>query len=350
MILGSYYANNYIKKMKTQTKLTLQISFFTILFGLFTLIVAIQFIPSADKSHYYLVILFKELGMAILIAGVLVGTIELSTRARHEQSADELIEKINLNLLHATLKRKIPENIYLQVKEQILERNFVRKSLRVDYYLNYPYTDSEKLPPGWFWVKEDSEYSLLNISDDPQMLDIHVGFDPRIPISSQYYASAVIEAVYINSEKQDIKLHSKESSQGVVGKREFKKTISVKPGDAVTVRSCTVAMKRSDREAESIICAYPTQQLEMSVVDLGIIKELNFYLDALSPKSVPQPTEEALAGKKRWVFDYAFLPGQGIEVVWCRNDFLATAANDKTNSHIAPVLPTHLKQRIGDLP
>lgn len=225
MILDNYIANNYIDEtMKKQTKLTLQISFLTMLVGLFALAIAIQLIPTAEKPHYYLVILLKELGMAILIAGVLVGTIELSSRGRHEQSADELIEKINLNLLHATLKRKIPENIYLQVKEQVLERNFVRKVLRVDYYLNYPLDSDQKLPAGWFWVKEDSEYSLLNISDESQTLDVYIGFDPRIPISSEYYASAIIEAVYIDSIKQDIKNYSKASSQGVQGKKEFKKT------------------------------------------------------------------------------------------------------------------------------
>lgn len=97
----------------------------------------------------------------------------------------------------------------------------------------------------------------------------------------------------------------------------------MRSGDQVTVRSATVAMKRADRESESLICAFPTQQIEVSVSDLGTSKDLNFYLDPLSPKSVPEPIEEALAGKKRWVFDYAFLPGQGVEVVWCRKDFLA---------------------------
>jgi hypothetical protein len=311
--------------MKHQTKLTLLIGIATALVGLLILAITILFIPKTTEPFYHIFLLLKELGMATLIAGILVATIELASRARHEEAADELIEKINLNLLYATLKRRVPDSIFSEIREQILDQNFVREFLRLDYHINCPVTPDKTLPDGWFWTKQISEFKIVNISDEPKPLRIFVGFDSRISKNSPYFNNAIIESVLIDDYPQEINSPSNTATHGVVGKKFFEKRITVQGKQSVRIKSSTIGMKRSDRDSEAIICAYPTQKIEVTVVDHSKQKELNFYIDPLSPKAAPKPVEESELGKKRWDIEFAFLPGQGVEVVWCRNDFLQAA-------------------------
>ncbi len=64
---------------------------------------------------------FKELGVAGVIALILVFTIEKFTRQRHEKAANTLVEKINNNLFHAIYKRYIPEEVFSEVEKSLLK-------------------------------------------------------------------------------------------------------------------------------------------------------------------------------------------------------------------------------------
>lgn len=155
------------------------------LFGIATLLLAAWMSEVLDvKGNLYLkvaTIAVAELGVAIIIALLLILTIEHHTRKMQKKDSDLLNNRVNRNVFEAFLKRSIPEAVYDEVQDCMLNNNVLRTDYSVDYRLDF-LSDSDikehNIPPdlvrNYLACTIYSSYTLKNltkvrISPDVQM-------------------------------------------------------------------------------------------------------------------------------------------------------------------------------------
>jgi len=80
-------------------------------------------------------VMLKELGFALIIAIILIFTVERVSRKNHEEAADRLVEKINKNLFNAIYKRYIPNEVFAEVEAALLKSDVLRDKYEVNYAL-----------------------------------------------------------------------------------------------------------------------------------------------------------------------------------------------------------------------
>lgn len=123
------------------------------------------YLPAEGQPHISLY-LFKEIGMAMVIAIMLVYSIELVTRKRHDLAAEKWQNEANKNVFRSIYKRYIPEAVFAEVESCLLNS----KVYRDDYTINYTLRDMEehelKMASNDHFIAEvKSRYTLINTTD-----------------------------------------------------------------------------------------------------------------------------------------------------------------------------------------
>src|SRR5580692_8885371 len=124
---------------------TILISIFFLGLGYFAKPIA----DNAKSSHFWEITshLLNEVGIAGLIAMVLVFTIDRVTRKEsvelaefHQQKLKDIAEKneesIKTNVFHYVFAQSLPNDIIAEIRDQLLCHNFVRHDLHVHYKIN----------------------------------------------------------------------------------------------------------------------------------------------------------------------------------------------------------------------
>src|SRR5690349_7633454 len=92
-----------------------------------------------DDEHFFrhLIYLFiSELGVAGIVALLIISTIEKFTRNKHEKAAKDQISTIKENLFYAIYRRHIPPEVFSEVERCLLLKDIIRRDYSIEYDLS----------------------------------------------------------------------------------------------------------------------------------------------------------------------------------------------------------------------
>lgn len=225
-------------------------------------------IKSADSltvvkytNHSIWFILLKEVGIAILIAVVLIMTIEKFSHKKKEIDLEEeteknrleLIEKENqnkiflenctTNVLQSVYKRYIPESTFVEVERCLLRGHCSRTDYLIDYTIrDFNQEDVDKYNNNGsgehFIVDVYSSYTLINMLDEEVKTDVFFGLE--VPNEKEY--SEITEITSFKVRKaEEITEAVKVSSHGEC---HFKSNVTLSPLEQVTIEMRGTTIKR----------------------------------------------------------------------------------------------------------
>ena len=109
-----------------------------------------------------------ELGIAGIIALILIFTFEKVTKTEREEATEKQIQDITQNLFNAIFKRYIPDSVFSEVERSLFTSDVIRTNYNVDYHISdvdeikdFPSQDTSN----HLRCSITSSYDLKNITD-----------------------------------------------------------------------------------------------------------------------------------------------------------------------------------------
>jgi hypothetical protein len=221
---------------------------------------------TARRFFFQVAYLFAtELGIAGLVALVIIITIERFTRSKHQLAADRLIDRIKRNLFDAIFKRHIPAEVFEEVERCLLTNNIVRRNYSVNYSIR-SIPDEEVNKGAISKADADSHlfctvscrYELHNITDGITKAPIELHLE--LPIDEALRKFVEIEELRIdNSITQINKKPDTASHRGSMNEV----TISANGSVKVSIRGKTVKRKT---DMEVWASRLPSDGMKLQVV------------------------------------------------------------------------------------
>jgi hypothetical protein len=253
-------------------------------------------------------LLLKELAFAIVIAVILIYTIEKANRASHERAADALIGKINVDLFHAIYKRTIPPAVFAEVEKCLLRSRVYREDYKLIYTLN-------KLDgiEGYLKCTAESNYTIKNITDAP--VEHTVKLFVEMPIEKNMAKYCSIESIEIDGRRLsqvEIKKHLELDAELQMN---FSQKIEIGAGASVLVKTKALLVKRLVDE-EIWRCVLPSSGIKLQVVtpasDLRV-SAVAFHSEKFL-RTYGEDNEEGTFHS--WELNYGIFPHQAIAFFW----------------------------------
>ena len=265
-------------------------------------------------SHYWIPdnvfkMLAHELGVAGIVAVILVFTIETFTRERHRLAADDLLASINKNLFHAIYKRYIPEPVFEEVEKCVMRCSVYREAHELDYTIDdLPPTADEALRSSHFQCTAQTSYKLSNLLDQDTTHDITIKIER--PLESKYDALCTINELTVNGvtvPESELMACITRTDQHVV----LCKKIELPARGKVDVSTkSTLLKKKTDSE---IWCSrLPSDGLKLTVSTPSkglMVKASANHSERLKVQLDNQVT-------RKWVLDFGIFPHQSIIFWW----------------------------------
>jgi len=137
--------------------------------------IALLSISHTINESEFLRLLLLELGIAGIIALILIFTIEKITKEEREKATKSQIQDITENLFNAIFKRYIPDSVFSEVERCLFSSDVVRTNYRVDYDIgdisqinNFPDDDKQN----YLACSIRTSFDLKNISDKEIEYDV----------------------------------------------------------------------------------------------------------------------------------------------------------------------------------
>ena len=257
--------------------------------------------------------LSKELGMALVIAIVLVFTIEKVTRRQHGQAADRLMAEINKDIFRSVYKRYIPPAVFDEVEKCLLTKNVFRKRYQLCYTLrklrDQEFDGIEGISKEEHLALElYSSYVLENTTDTEQVETI--GFAIEIPNEPALKSLTKIKSFKIDDEERVT--NPKTFDDDCTAQElyvEFEVEIPARGKRNISMEGFTV--KRSI-DGDSWASRIPSNGVQISVV-----APENCMVDCKanhSEKLVWKNTSSS--GPTIWQLDHGIFPHQSVTIWW----------------------------------
>ena len=257
----------------------------------------------------------SELGIAGIVALIIIFTIDRFTRVRHENAANDLIRRMNKDLFHAIYNRYIPTSVFGEVEECLLKSNVLRTEYAIDYSLN-EITVAEAEEHGISVADREShlfcgvfsKYRLNNLSDKLHVhtMEMHL----EIPIDENMQRFVRVDGVRADgkdlSEKEITESCSKTSTHLV-----FKYDVQIPPNGHMDVSTnCHSIKRKTDMEVWS--SRLPSDGLILRVITQGDVN-----VSATANHSQALTKETINNGKVMiWQLNYGIFPFQSIIFWW----------------------------------
>lgn len=262
-------------------------------------------------SSWSIHVFMKELGFAGVIALILIGTIERFTRKRHERAADDLVKRINNDLFHAIYERYIPHSVFNEVEKGLMKSNVYRKNLEV-YYTLESFPDDEKIDglPCDRHLKCSmlNKYDLKNITDKPIEHDVILNLE--LPIDPGWERYCKITEIEIDGERLP-PAAIKEKTETTSIQICFCHTITIKPGDVVSVMTKAELIKRK-LDQELWTSRLPSDGIKLTVT--VPMKDLEVDAHALHLEEVKPILDTEVT--KSWELRHGIFPFQSVVFWW----------------------------------
>jgi len=103
--------------------------------------------------------ILEALGAALIVSGVLAGTVDFYFRNRRNEEEKILRDRINENVFMAVLKQSFPEAIFEQVQSHLLTNPFIRKNYKITCSMEWEDSDRKRLI-----TRDTTEYEVERIA------------------------------------------------------------------------------------------------------------------------------------------------------------------------------------------
>lgn len=267
------------------------------------------------QSHYppgnppLWALLLKELGFALMIAVVLIFSVDRFTRQRHERDVNQWLALVSNDLFRAVLQRSTPENLYREVEKSLFYRDYFRRDTAIAYTLRKFSAPDGEVPDAkkerFRKCNVHFHYTVVNVNQAnrnivyPLTLVLDVLDDPDLSRFNK------IIAVEVNGRAIPID----ERIEGNL--LRFEHPIEIGRGESIRVR-CEWSQVVKDEDQEVWSSTDPTDGVTFTVNtpdgDLTVLGD-SMHSEALSTL---QRNEVAVT----WELRHGVFPYQGIYFRW----------------------------------
>ena len=286
-------------------------SYFIYLIVLLAGVACLYFAPELTDAHWSHFV--SEMGTAMVIAIIIVVTVERVTRKQHKLAADKLIHNINDNLFHAVYDRYIPDVVFAEVDKCLLQSDVYRTNYEVYYSITNWEKDEDDKRDHCSHVKCNTvtKYTLENITCSDIEHVVMVGFE--LPIDSAWHDDVKVLKVSIDGEylsEEAVKTHS-DSSDGI--QLIFRYPKRIPKGGKANIRIEAQLVKRHT-DMEVWASTIPSDGLKLMVstpdqdIDLCAHANHSENLDLIMTDN----------GIKTWELKYGILPHQSVSFWWSK--------------------------------
>ncbi len=275
--------------------------------------------------------LVSEIGIAGIVAIIIVLTIERYTRASHQRESQRLINIINKNIFYAVFQKYIPEEVFAEVKSALINSNVTRSDYTIEYELKLPseveLLKNDKNAKDSLFCEIESGYVITNITDKPIQTEIKMELENSLnPYLKDYMK--ILSLKIGDDEKEGVELSG--TNDSVTGNADdvyfTKQTkthlvmtyqLSMKAKESISVKTCAQTIKRSvDQEVWS--SRIPSTGLVIKVKAPKIIC-LSAKANHSSPFP-PTPDTTDRNGYAVWNLNHGIFPYQSIVLWWYKPD------------------------------
>ncbi|MEH8015653.1 hypothetical protein MN202_00275 [Rheinheimera muenzenbergensis] len=86
----------------------------------------------------YVLLIARELGVTAVVASIVGFTIEKFLKKRQFEASEQFREQLGKNVLSAVFKRFIPDTLYEEIKDSVLESTILKKDSVMTYEISFP--------------------------------------------------------------------------------------------------------------------------------------------------------------------------------------------------------------------
>lgn len=257
--------------------------------------------------------LFRDVGIAFIVAGLVSAIYEISTRsvAKHET----VLASIN-----SAMSEFVPDSVWNEVKQQVLYRRALRRNVQIELKIRHV----AELPPGRavLWMSYSYDLEALAAADMPLTIEHELDYFmrdeklnlPRFDRVLVVGPGAQIERLYegdglkrIYDGKGSIKLQGADSVR--VPPRDSGRRIRIitERYEIVNVPGYYYLVMR-ELTAKEANGSQPTVKVMITEIPSDIAAEVATYYE-------PHNFTVADKSKTVWTLDGTLLPGQGLTVI-----------------------------------
>lgn len=255
--------------------------------------------------------ILHEVGMALIIAVVLIYTIDGISKKKHETIAQEFTEKLNKDIFHAIYKRYIPSVVFEEIERCVLGAHVIRENYCVSYTIQ-PLTNAPAGVPCNKYVSclAQSNYTIRNLTDSTVKHSVCLFLER--PIDKQLSSFVKINEFRINNElltDDVIAKHTK--ANGSDEQISFQMDVNIPPKSSISVSSTAHLVKFStDQEVWS-------SRIPSDGIDLTVTVPPGGF-EVLAKANHSQPLKPMLFNSvtRRWSLNHGIFPHQSIAFWW----------------------------------
>jgi hypothetical protein len=253
-----------------------------------------------------LINLLSDLGIGLLTAGVITGTLEPISRRRMQRD----IKEIKRTHFESLLKGFMPEPIFNEVQAHIIRQPFLRTNFHVTRELGWEDETREYLKNSLTF-----SYDVENVSRTLENYELYVGQE-RVN-EDKFPGTTRIQMIRLQSSRDlqsivysgdDLEKFMEKTDQFISARIP----VMLEPGQKVNVVARMSSMLES-RDVYTFLVVTPTMKLDLTVAHP---KDLSIQAIPNHPSIHAFKTEVDAPTLKRWRIDAGLLPYQGIQLSW----------------------------------
>jgi len=258
----------------------------------------------------WLVVLHKfgeHLAMALLVAAVLVISVEYLNHVRHTQ----LTLDIGRNVLNAMLSRDLPERIYNELKDTIFASPFYRREYRIVYTMTSAPSATGAVDAELVALEGTQSYEVYNMTDQVAHYDVRV----QIGTNKKRVDLCKIVDIRVDGAYLDAEKIRQANAKPIKGFIVFSERVQIPAKKAIRIitryQQCC-----SEHSFESFCSILPTTDMRLTV--LTPAGGVDVEVETMHPKDASPTGAHNGDTLHEWELPCASLPGQGMQFKWSR--------------------------------
>lgn len=285
-----------------------------IIFGLVGIILILggRLLPADwELARYF----SESLGGTLVIATVIIFTVELSQRERQMKASQEITEKISRDVFQAIYHRYIPDSVFKEVEDCLLHSTVYREDYRIECQLDevskaIPATHLPEDSRKYFVLSAHNRYKVKNNSK--KKITHEVKTYVELPIDARWHDHVCIRGMRINGheiEDETLRACSKKAEDGAV--LCFTYPVQIAGGDEIHV-SITYQTIKQKIDMEVWSTQQPTSKLTLQV---SAPDGTTVHATANHSKGL-EFIRDTLPGSREWSLPHGIFPHQSVIFWW----------------------------------
>ena len=263
------------------------------------------------------------MGFALIVAVVIWLVFEFFTRSQSEAEWKDRVEEITKNVFYGVLRRSLPPGLIREADVLVLNQNFLRIGLRLEYILEDCFYTISGVKKDFIKMTSTIRYTIRNVGDEPS--DFPVSVHLPNPIITQLQDVCDVVSISIQR-KNEARINQNIESQRAKFLDEKRKgwfldhlafsygSLTLGPEEEAEI-DITYVLAKETEDLEMFETLYPSDSVNVSIIDNTTAKRT---IRARSHH--PGTLENLTPGKDGPAYQYRLsrylLPHQGVSFWW----------------------------------